>query len=58
MRKLVYEIENGTIVNSYKEAQEAKENGFKVKEKIINIDTEITGRKLLNKVLADKKKAN
>ena len=56
MRKLTYVI-NGIIETaSYKEAIEAKEKGYTVTEKMENVTTELTGKKLLNKVLKDRKK--
>ena len=56
MRKLIYVI-NGVIETaSYKEAMEAKEKGYTVAEKMENVTTELTGKKLLNKVLEDKRK--
>lgn len=56
MRKLIYVI-NGVIETaSYKEAMEAKKKGYTVTEKMENVTTELTGKKLLNKILEDKRK--
>lgn len=57
MRKLVYELENGQIVTTYKEMLTWKEKGFKIKEKLVDIETELKGKALFNKVIADRKKA-
>ena len=56
MRKLVYEINNTLTVNTYKEAQEAKDMGYTVKEKLVDIPEKYTGRRLTEKVIADRKK--
>ena len=56
MRKLTYVINNVIETASYKEAMEAKEKGYTVTEKMGNVTTELTGKKLLNKVLEDKRK--
>ena len=56
MRKLIYVINDVIETASYKEAMEAKEKVYTVTEKIENVTTELTGKKLLNKVLEDKRK--
>ena len=55
MRKLTYVINNVIETASYKEAMEAKEKGYTVTEKMGNVTTELTGKKLLNKVLEKRK---